>query len=116
MADNIALGAMTFGDVAIILGMNHIIMNLPKSLLNVSGSATILNIIFIFIIVLCIVYFICKVMKRFPNQDILDIASFLGGNILKNIIDYYEDMTLIFVSHRRENRDLFHQNYTLEGN
>lgn len=27
MADNIALGAMTFGDVAIILGMNHIIMN-----------------------------------------------------------------------------------------
>lgn len=66
--------------------MNHIIMNLPKSLLNVLGSATILNIIFIFIIILCIVYFICKVMKQFPNQDILDIASFLGGNILKNII------------------------------
>ena len=40
----------------------------------------------------------------------------LERNILKNIIDYYEDMTLIFVSHRRENRDLFHQNYTLEGN
>ena len=36
--------------------------------------------------------------------------------ILKNIIDNYEQMTVIFVSHRKENADLFHHIYTLEGN
>lgn len=66
--------------------INHIIMNMPKSLLNTTGSATILNIIFIFIIILFIVYFISKVMNKFPNQDILDISSFLGGKFLKNTI------------------------------
>lgn len=66
--------------------VNHIILNLPKSLLANTSSATILNIIFIFIIVLFIVYFICKVMSRFPNQDILDISSFLGGKFLRNTL------------------------------
>lgn len=66
--------------------VNHIILNLPKSLLAKTGSSTILNIIFIFIIVLFIVYFICKVMSKFPSQDILDISSFLGGNFLRNTI------------------------------
>lgn len=36
--------------------------------------------------------------------------------ILRNIIDYYSNMTVIFVSHRKENSDLFHQTYTLERN
>lgn len=35
--------------------------------------------------------------------------------VLRNIIDYYQDMTMIVVSHRIENKDLFHQTYTLEG-
>lgn len=66
--------------------INHIIMNLPKSILNFSGSSSILNIIMILIITLIIVYFITIVMKKFPNQDILDISEYLGGKTLKNII------------------------------
>ena len=66
--------------------MNHIIMNLSKSLIDFSGSATILNIIFVLIIILAIVYFVSKTMKHFPGQDIIDISSFLGGKLLKNII------------------------------
>ena len=57
--------------------INHIIMNLPKSILNFSGSSSILNIIMILIITLIIVYFITIVMKKFPNQDILDISEYL---------------------------------------
>ena len=66
--------------------INHIIMNLPKSILNFSGSSSILNIIMILIITLIIVYFITIVMKKFPNQDILDISEYLGGKTLKIII------------------------------
>lgn len=69
-----------------IIMINHIIMNLPKGLLNNTGSATILNIIFISLIAFLIVYFVCKVFKYFPNQDIIDISEFLGGKLLKNII------------------------------
>lgn len=66
--------------------INHIILNLPKVLLDWSGSSTLLNIIFVTIIALCIVYFISKLLKHFPNMDILDISEFLGGKFLKNVI------------------------------
>lgn len=66
--------------------INHIILNLPKSLIDSSGSATILNLIYVMIIILGIIYLICKLLKHFPSLDILDISEFLGGKILKNII------------------------------
>ncbi len=66
--------------------INHIILNLPKFLLDKTHSGSLLNIIFITLIVLGIVYFISKLLKRFPNMDILDISEFLGGKILKYTI------------------------------
>lgn len=66
--------------------INHIILNLPKSLLNTTGSSSLLNIVFVTLIALCIVYLISKILKYFPSMDILDISEFLGGKILKYII------------------------------
>lgn len=66
--------------------INHIILNLSKALLDSTGSSTLLNIVFVTIIALCIVYFISRVFKRFPGMDILDISEFLGGKFLKNLI------------------------------
>lgn len=66
--------------------INHIILNLPKALLDLSGSSTLLNIVFITLIALCIVYFISKLLKHFTCMDILDISEFLGGKFLKNAI------------------------------
>lgn len=66
--------------------INHIILNLPKFLLDETRSGAILNIILITLIVLGIVYLISKLLKRFPNMDILDISEFLGGKVLKYII------------------------------
>lgn len=65
--------------------INHIILNLPKFLLDEIHSGAILNIIFITLIVLGIVYLVSKLLKRFPNMDILDISEFLGGKALKYI-------------------------------
>lgn len=66
--------------------INHLILNLPKHILNATGSASLVNIIFISMVLLVIVYFICKLFKRFPGLDILDISQFLGGKPLKYII------------------------------
>ena len=66
--------------------INHIITNLPKALIAQTGSATLLNIVYLTIIILGIVFLISKLLKNFPNQDIIDISEFLGGKFLKNLI------------------------------
>lgn len=66
--------------------VNHIITNLPKALIEQTGTATLLNIVYLTIIVLGIAFLISKLFKHFPNQDIVDVAEFLGGKFLKNII------------------------------
>ena len=66
--------------------INHIILNLPKGLISFSGSATILNILFMIIIILLLTYLVCSLLKHFPGLDILDISGFLGGKKLKYTI------------------------------
>ena len=66
--------------------INHIILNLPKDILTSAGSASLLNLLYISLIVLGIIYLIGKLLKRFPGVDILDISEFLGGKKLKYVI------------------------------
>ena len=70
----------------VIVMINHIILDLPKFLLDYSGSSILINTILVTLITLAIVYLISQLLKRFPNMDILDISEFLGGKLLKNII------------------------------
>lgn len=70
----------------VIIVLNHIILKAPKYIINLSGSASILNLIFITLIAFLVVIFICKVFKFFPEQDILDLSNFVGGKTLKNIV------------------------------
>ena len=64
----------------------YITSSLPNTFINETKSATLLNIIYTTIIVLFIILLVCKLFKRFPGLDILDISNFLGGPILKNIV------------------------------
>jgi len=64
----------------------HTILSLPKTLLDNTKSATILNIIYITILVLIFIYIICRLLKKFPGMDLLDISEVLGGKFFKNII------------------------------
>lgn len=86
MSDTTKIGSLEAIFLIVTLTVNHIILNLPKFLLDSTGSSTLLNIIFVTIIVLLIVYFISKLLKHFPCMDILDISEFLGGKLLKYII------------------------------
>ena len=65
---------------------NLIILNVTKSIINLTSSASLLNILYISIIVICYTCLICYFLKKFPTFDIIDISDYLGGNILKWII------------------------------
>lgn len=78
--------------------INHTILTLSKDIVSTTKSATILNVIYIGIIAIFIGIIICKLLKRFPGLDIIDISNFLGGKILKNIIGILFFSYFIFTS------------------
>lgn len=70
----------------IIITVSGIILDMPEYLINLTGTGTIINIIYISLIGLIFCFIIYKLLKNFPSMDILDIAETLGGNILKFIL------------------------------
>ena len=66
--------------------ISYITSSLPRTFINETKSATLLNIIYNTIIVLFIILLVCKLFRKFPGLDLLDISKFLGGNIFKNIV------------------------------
>ena len=80
----------TFEAVSLIISfvVAHTVLALPKALVDSTRSSTLLNIVYVGIVALIFVYFVCYVFKKFPGMDILDISNYLGGKILKNIIGY----------------------------
>lgn len=80
------IGTIEAISLVLTIVVNHIILNLPKSIISSTASAAPLNIIFIGIIAFFISYLVYRLLKNFPNLDILDISKFLGGKWLKNLI------------------------------
>lgn len=66
--------------------VTHTILSLPRNILLVTKSASIINLIYISIITIFIAYFIFRLMRNFSGLDLLDISEFLGGKNLKTII------------------------------
>lgn len=66
--------------------ISYITSSLPRTFINETKSATLLNIIYNTAIVLFLILLICKLFQKFPGLDILDISKFLGGNLFKNIV------------------------------
>ncbi len=64
----------------------HTILSMPRNILVSTKSATIINLIFVSILAVMIAYFIVKLLKNFPGQDIIDISEYLGGKTFKTII------------------------------
>lgn len=83
---NYKIGNIEAIALIVIIILNHIVLNLPKSLIDQCGSSTPLNIIYISILVFIFLAIILKLWKPFENRDILDISEFLGGNKLKIIL------------------------------
>ena len=72
--------------LVLIISVTQIILNMPEYLVDLTGTGTIINILYIFLIGIIICLIIYKILKNFPSMDIKDIAESLGGNILKFIL------------------------------
>ena len=70
----------------LIIVTNHLILGTPRTLIAETGTGTILNMIYVFILSLLLVFIITKLFSNFNGKDIIDISEFLGGKVLKVIV------------------------------
>lgn len=84
--DNVKIGNKEAIALLVTITFNHIILNITKSIINLTGSSSLLNILYISIIVICYTSLICYFLQKFPTYDIIDISDYLGGKTLKCII------------------------------
>lgn len=70
----------------LIIVINHLILGTPRTLIAETGTGTILNMIYVFILALLLVFIISKLFNNFKGKDIIDISEFLGGKVLKVIV------------------------------
>ena len=75
----------TFEAIALILVIiiSHLLLNIPQTILNTCGTSSLLNIVYISIIAIVLGFFVVKLLKHFPNSDLIDISDYLGGKFLK---------------------------------
>ncbi len=83
------MGVMQAASVIVTVMIAHIILNMPNHLIASTGSSTILNLAYIFIISIVIFYLASKIFALFPGKDLMDICEFAGGKFLKNIFRNY---------------------------
>ena len=72
----------------VVLFINHLVLNLPQMILDVSSNASILNSIYILALVLIFVILILKLLKKFTGLDIIDISDYFGGKFFKILIGF----------------------------
>ena len=68
------------------IAFNHIIMNITKSIVDTTETASLINILYIGIISIIFTSIICYFLNKFPTFDLIDISEYLGGKLLKWII------------------------------
>ena len=66
--------------------VNNIILNLPKQIIDQSGTGAVVNVLYIGAIAVIFTYLLSKLFKKFEGWNILDVSKFLGGNFLNVII------------------------------
>ena len=68
------------------IAFNHIIMNVTKSIIDSTETASIINVLYVGIITIIFTSIICYFLNKFPTFDLIDVSEYLGGKVLKWII------------------------------
>lgn len=84
--------------ILIIVTLSHLILTLPKTIIENQGTASILNVIYVTILALIFMFILVKLYKNFSGKDILDISSFLFGKPFKFIIGIAFIVYFLFVA------------------
>ena len=86
MENNYKLEKFESISIILIIMINKLILNIPFYIVDLTGTGSIINILYIGIIDFILLLAIIKLLNKFQNSDILDISEFLGGKTLKIII------------------------------
>ena len=81
--DNTKIGSKEAIALLVTIAFNHIIINITKDVIDLTASASLLNILYIGIIAIIFTSIICYFLNKFPTFDLVDISNYLGGKFLK---------------------------------
>lgn len=70
----------------LIVMINKILLNIPKEIIRQSQTGTPINLIYTTILAILITLLICKLFKKFPNEDIIEISEYIGKKPLKILV------------------------------
>ena len=84
--ENTKIGNKEAIALLVTISFNHIIMNVTKSIIDTTASASLLNILYIGMITIIFTSIICYFLNKFPTFDLIDISDYLGGKLLKWIV------------------------------
>ena len=98
MESNNKIGFMEALSVLLIVVFAHLILLLPKIIIEDQGTGSIVNIIYVTLLALFTVYILNLLYKKFKGMDILDISNFLFGKKFKFIVGIIYIIHAIFVS------------------
>lgn len=70
----------------LIIVINHLVLGTPRTIISETGTGTILNMIYVFILAIIFVLILNKQFNNFKRKDIIDVSEFLGGKVLKVIV------------------------------
>ena len=97
MQNNYKLQKYEAISIILIVMINKLIFNVPFYIINLVGTGTIVNLIYIGIIGLLFIIILNHLFKNFPTSDIIDVSEFLGGKILKILISIFFILSFFFV-------------------
>ena len=84
--ENTKIGNKEAIALLVTITFNHIIMNITKSIIDSTESASLINVLYIGIVTIIFTSIICYFLNKFPTLDLIDISEYLGGKILKWLI------------------------------
>lgn len=84
--------------LTLIVIISHILLNLPNEILGSTASSGPLNVIYISVLAVIVFLIFNKLFSPFKGKDILDVAEFVGGNILKKVVSIIYTLYIIFIA------------------
>ena len=83
--------------IVLVVIIAHLILLLPKYMIQSQGSSSIINVIYITLISLFAIFILNILYQKFKGNDIVDISRFLFGNVFSYIIGIVFITYLLFV-------------------
>lgn len=98
MEGNNKIGFSEALSILLVVILSHLVLLLPKVIISSQGSGIIVNIIYVTLIALFIVFILNLLYKKFNGMDILDVSSYLFGKKFEFIIGLVYLVHILFVS------------------